>query len=99
MDGEEKYEPPVKIADIEKQDDGEEKPKKSVQRRCRKCLMPLKSHPMPRGKGCLVVPKLSEDEQIGILKKQQEMKAENYMVRKRKDRKQKSDEQINIERE
>ena len=25
VDGEEKYEPPVKIADIEKQDDGEEK--------------------------------------------------------------------------
>ena len=40
VDGEEKYEPPVKIADIEKQDDGEEKPKKSVQRRCRKCLIP-----------------------------------------------------------
>ena len=99
VDGEEKYEPPVKIADIEKQDDGEEKPKKAVQRRCRKCLMPLKSHPMPRGEGCLVVSKLTEDEQIGLLKKQQERKAEDDMVNKRKQRKQQSNEQINIERE
>ena len=87
-DGEEEYEPPVKIANIEKEDDSEEKHKKTVQRRYRKGHMPLKSHPMPRGKVCLVVSKLSEDEQIEILKKQQEMKAENNMVRKRKNRKQ-----------
>ena len=60
--GEEDYEPPGKIVHIEKQVNGEETQKKSVQRRCRKCLMPLKSHPMPRGEGCLVVSKLSEDE-------------------------------------
>ena len=66
--------------------------KKAVQRRCRKCLMPIKSHPIPRGEGCLVVSKLKDDEQIGLLKKQQEMKAENDMVNKRKQRKQQSNE-------
>ena len=54
--------------------------------------MPIKSHPIPRGEGCLVVSKLKDDEQIGLLKKQQEMKAENDMVNKRKQRKQQSNE-------
>ena len=60
--------------------------KKAVQRSCRKCLMPIKSHPIPRGEGCLVVSKLKDDEQIGLLKKQQERKAEDDMVNKRKQR-------------
>ena len=98
-DEEEEYEPPVKIANLGKLQAGEAKPKNHVQRRCRKCLMPLKSHPLPRGEGCMIISKLADDEKVGIIKKQQQLTTEKNLSRKREERKGKSNEQIEIDRE
>ena len=73
-----------------------EKNSASNTKRCKKCLLPIKGHPLPTGEACTVSSTLSADERNEILNEQNE---HNARSRKREERKRRSTEKINSDRE
>ena len=63
-------------------------------KRCKKCLMPIKGHPLPRGEACTTASTLSAEEKSKIIKQKEGLKQDGSRTRKQEERGRRSSDQI-----
>ena len=68
-------------------------------RRCKKCLMPIKGHPLPRGENCTATSTLSDEEKAEIIKQKEAAKQDGSRTRKREERSTRTSDKIASDQE
>ena len=95
-----KIEPGTKDQDQNSQgsSDAETTETVNIIKRCKKCLNPIKGHPLPTGEACDIISHLSPLERDQISNDQKEVQLAKSRSKKREQRQRRSSEQIQMER-